>query len=271
MTTTIQKILSSFVLFIAIISFIIIKNNTNNNKNETNINTGGIVYNTSSVIINPTNLYSITEVSLTSVATLYNISESEIIQEILYIVEYDAEIILYKFENHVLAIGGYDPRIDIIPVLEFITGSVVSTQTPIILMRGLDEDHHMYNFAVSGTGMPNNPYGTCNPKMHNAGSTKNSRLMSWTWNPAVAYYHATSSSIDGFPCDGIILVKAFTIQELMARAMRSPDIFSEDEILIKDIVDNCIKIPVKSGYDDDILYLKDLFNKSLKEFNIFWP
>jgi len=96
--------------------------------------------------------------------------------------------------------------------------------TPIY--RGVPKDHHAYTDALNGTARPGDPMGHADPVLHNEGFTYNSRLTSWTTDPAVA---------SGFAKEGGVVLNT-TLEEMQARGVNiltSPDAYNESEVLLE--------------------------------------
>lgn len=103
---------------------------------------------------------------------------------------------------------------------------------PITVFRGVCQTHAHYYLAKEGIVIPRNLLGTTDIDVHNYG-TSNSALTSWTRDKSVAETHAGQ--------EGVIL-------EVTVPGNRlgwSPDVWYEQEVLVRGLVCGAKIIPVK--------------------------
>lgn len=104
---------------------------------------------------------------------------------------------------------------------------------PITVFRGVFKDHPRFFLAKEGIVVPRNPLGTASIDLHNDG-TSNSALTSWTRNRAIAETHADVG--------GIVLEADIDGN----RIQWSPDIWYEEEVLVRGLVCGAKVWPVKA-------------------------
>lgn len=112
-------------------------------------------------------------------------------------------------------------------------GSKFRKQIPrITVFRGVPQTHPFFDLAKQGVVLPRNIFGTVDIDMHNYG-TSNSALTSWTRDKAVAETHVGE--------EGVLLEASIPGN----RIMWSPDVWYEQEVLVRGLVCGATITPVK--------------------------
>lgn len=117
------------------------------------------------------------------------------------------------------------------------------------IYRGIPADHKYYFWATQGKAKPFG--GNASPFEHHNGRT-NSIYTSWTKDFVIAHRYATTSASGG-SVNGIILVKNVT-KDVSWQLVKSPDMYHEKEILVKDMMEADMIIPVTKSQDINSLY-----------------
>jgi len=110
---------------------------------------------------------------------------------------------------------------------------------PTSLYRGVNETHHVYPEAQSGSAWPGDIMGHTDGRAHALGMTEDSNLTSWSTDRSVAERFASDPSGQGvLDPNGRGVILSTTLEEQSHRVVPGPDQLGESEVLLRGVVND---------------------------------